>query len=49
MWSLGVVAYVMLCGFPPFYHEDEHEMFAMVLISAPQETVHVGRSDMVFA
>lgn len=30
MWSLGVVAYVMMCGFPPFYHDEEPEMFRLV-------------------
>lgn len=29
-WSLGVVTYVMLCGFPPFYHEDEQVLFRQI-------------------
>jgi calcium/calmodulin-dependent protein kinase I len=30
MWSLGVIAYVILCGFPPFYHENHAELFRAI-------------------
>lgn len=31
MWSLGVVVYIMLCGFPPFYHEDVQVLFRLIM------------------
>lgn len=31
IWSVGVIAYVLLCGFPPFYGRDEQEVFSKIL------------------
>lgn len=30
MWSLGVILYILLCGFPPFYDENNAELFAQI-------------------
>ncbi|CAN0238841.1 unnamed protein product [Pylaiella littoralis] len=30
MWSVGVIAYILLCGFPPFYDENSAAMFRAI-------------------
>ncbi|XP_066527743.1 LOW QUALITY PROTEIN: calcium/calmodulin-dependent protein kinase type 1G-like [Hoplias malabaricus] len=29
-WSIGVITYILLCGYPPFYEESESLLFSMV-------------------
>jgi len=31
MWSIGVITYILLCGFPPFYSESVPEVFEQIL------------------
>jgi len=31
MWAVGVIAYILLCGFEPFYDESETKMFQKIL------------------
>jgi len=31
MWSIGVITYILLCGFPPFYAETVPEVFEQIL------------------
>jgi len=31
MWSIGVITYVLLCGFTPFYGENQKKMFEQIV------------------
>jgi len=31
VWSIGVITYVLLCGFPPFYGEQQKELFENIM------------------
>lgn len=30
IWALGVISYILLCGFPPFYDENSAELFRCI-------------------
>jgi calcium/calmodulin-dependent protein kinase I len=30
MWSIGVILYILICGFPPFYDEDNGKLFMSI-------------------
>lgn len=31
VWSIGVISYILLCGYPPFYDENDSNLFAQIL------------------
>jgi len=31
LWSIGIITYILLCGFPPFYSEKQATLFDMIL------------------
>jgi len=31
MWSIGVISYILLCGYEPFFAENDNEMFKRIL------------------
>ncbi|CAG9763126.1 unnamed protein product [Ceutorhynchus assimilis] len=31
VWSIGVISYILLCGYPPFYDENDVNLFAQIL------------------
>uniref|UniRef100_H2YPJ9 Protein kinase domain-containing protein n=1 Tax=Ciona savignyi TaxID=51511 RepID=H2YPJ9_CIOSA len=31
VWSIGVIAYILLCGYPPFYDESDQKLFEQIM------------------
>uniref|UniRef100_A0A4W5KPW3 Pregnancy up-regulated nonubiquitous CaM kinase n=1 Tax=Hucho hucho TaxID=62062 RepID=A0A4W5KPW3_9TELE len=31
LWALGVITYILLCGYPPFYDESESHMYRQII------------------
>lgn len=53
MWSVGIILYSLLCGFPPFYHEEQQLLFRQIIkedldFPSPEwDTVSPGARDFV--
>jgi calcium/calmodulin-dependent protein kinase I len=30
IWSIGIITYILLCGYPPFHHENHNQLFKMI-------------------
>jgi calcium/calmodulin-dependent protein kinase I len=31
MWSVGIITYIMLCGYPPFHHDNDTVLFKKIM------------------
>jgi calcium-dependent protein kinase len=53
VWSLGVLAYILLCGYPPFYADNNAELYKQICAAAFEfhddawSTISEGAKDLV--
>eukprot|EP01133_Synstelium_polycarpum_P006816 gene6816-7921_t len=51
MWSIGVITYILLCGFPPFYASSQNLLFEKILTAdydfPEPEWTHVSDSALI--
>ncbi len=47
VWSIGVISYILLCGYPPFYDENDANLFAQILKGNPLDPDLDGQSQVV--
>ena len=40
VWSIGVISYILLCGYPPFYDESDANLFAQILKGKQDLLIH---------
>lgn len=40
VWSIGVISYILLCGYPPFYDESDANLFAQILKGKQHLLIH---------
>lgn len=31
MWSVGIIMFILLCGYPPFYHKETPQLFQLIV------------------
>ena len=31
LWSIGVITYILLCGYPPFYGDNDSAIFKQIM------------------
>ncbi|XP_061114530.1 calcium/calmodulin-dependent protein kinase type 1B isoform X2 [Conger conger] len=31
LWALGVISYILLCGYPPFYHDNDTQLYRQII------------------
>lgn len=41
-WSIGVIVYILLCGFPPFYGDNDAQMFKRIKAGQVRDFPHTG-------
>ena len=40
IWACGVILYILLVGYPPFWDEDQHRLYAQIKAGAYDVSFH---------